>query len=328
MKSIVAAILLIPALGFAGPLKLKKPITIAVIDTGFGFHGTGHGNRLCKYGHKDFTSVQKFSTDLGPVNPVPIDNFGHGTNVVGLIEYWANKAGANYCIVVIKYADPLNKNKNTAEVLLPRAIKYADDIKADIINYSGNGTAPIAQETKYVKRFLDHGGIFISAAGNDRHQIGNDTKYKSYPAMDDDRVIVVGNKKSAPVDDMYNRGGELEGADWNVVEDMPQMRERFDKFGFFLIKVTRDEKDVVDMQDPIHPKPFQVTYYRVLIKQGNEVFMKSDASNFGKRVNRWETGEEQIGYGRVMSGTSQATAIATGKIVGELYRKLNQLGSR
>ena len=32
----------------------ERPITIAVVDTGFGYGEHGQTKKLCKYGHKDF----------------------------------------------------------------------------------------------------------------------------------------------------------------------------------------------------------------------------------------------------------------------------------
>jgi Subtilase family len=41
----------------------------------------------------------------------------------------------------------------------------------------------------------------------------------------------------------------------------------------------------------------------------------SETSNYGKVVNRWEVGERIEGFGIIMTGTSQATAVATGKLL-------------
>lgn len=46
-------------------------------------------------------------------------------------------------------------------------------------------------------------------------------------------------------------------------------------------------------------------------KLGNRV----KSSNYGKLVTVWENGVDQIGYGIKLTGTSQATAIHTGKVV-------------
>lgn len=43
--------------------------------------------------------------------------------------------------------------------------------------------------------------------------------------------------------------------------------------------------------------------------------VRDPSSNWGTRVSRTEVGVDQDGYGIIMTGTSQATAVATGKIV-------------
>lgn len=40
----------------------------------------------------------------------------------------------------------------------------------------------------------------------------------------------------------------------------------------------------------------------------------AQSSNYGKRIDVWEIGEERIAFGLIGGGTSQATAIATGKL--------------
>lgn len=45
---------------------------------------------------------------------------------------------------------------------------------------------------------------------------------------------------------------------------------------------------------------------------------RADSSNYGKRVNFWEHGVQQEAYGITLTGTSQATAIFTGKTIAKL----------
>lgn len=49
--------------------------------------------------------------------------------------------------------------------------------------------------------------------------------------------------------------------------------------------------------------------------------VRCNSSNYGKSVTRWEVGEKVSAYGITMTGTSQATAVATGKIVAESSNK-------
>lgn len=218
-----------------------KQNVVAVIDTGFGFNDKSKEAKLCKVGHKDFTSQKKFQTFSGVKTPVPLDTHGHGTNIVGIIEKYAKFGDTNYCILVLKYFNQNDSGYNNLNATID-AINYAIGLKADFINYSAGGEDPSEREKEAIEKFLNQGGHFISAAGNSGKNLdlpGNDY----YPAKYDKRITVVGSL---------------------------------------------DEKG-----------------------------KKSESSNFGKVVNRWERGVSVEGYGLTMSGTSQATAIATGKIVSQ-----------
>ncbi|NJO48279.1 MAG: S8 family serine peptidase [Leptolyngbyaceae cyanobacterium RM2_2_4] len=211
-------------------------MTVAVIDTGFTVSQSTAGAKLCKYGHKDFTSLNESTSTDKTVTPVPVDNHGHGTNIAGVIQKFAGNA--NFCIVVLKYYDPKVVGNNLDQTV--KAIRYATQIGVKYINYSGGGIEHSEAERAAVKSFLDKGGIFIAAAGNERSDL---SKLAYYPAMDDARVTVVGSVEP---------NGEVAGY-----------------------------------------------------------------SNYGKQVTRWEYGTNQVGFGMSMSGTSQAAAVATGKIIKE-----------
>lgn len=213
-----------------------------MIDTGFGKGMADPKIKLCKYGHKDFTNGPT-TDEYNLAVPVPVDEHGHGTHVAGLIDKYAREAGANYCIVILKYFTV----ESEGIVNLARsnaAIRYANLLKADYINYSGGGIVRSEDEEMSIEQFLDRGGKFVAAAGNEGINIDF---FHFYPASYDDRIVKVGG----------------------------------------------------------------------LDKDGNRMKM----SDYGKNV-RFEQGKNvfstlpggQFGY---MSGTSQATAIATGKLVAE-----------
>lgn len=217
-----------------------KPTVIAVVDTGFGVGWAGEESvKLCKFGHKNFVDESDTSDKFGTKVPVPVDKDGHGTHIASIIDAFAKAGNINYCIVVLKYWNPKAWGNENLENSV-KAIEYAKRIKADFINFSGGGPMMDDSEQKAVKSYLDAGGRFVAAAGNEK---GDLEKFPYYPAMEDDRVVVVGALES-------------------------------------------DKKT--------HAK----------------------YSNFGKRVNRWEPGEV-ISLHYSMHGTSQATAVATGKLVVE-----------
>lgn len=226
----------------------ERPITVAVIDTGYGPSRTKetrdiYDATLCKFGHKDFTRGVS-TVDFRTVDEVPVDDHGHGTHVTGLIDTYARQGHANFCLIIIKYYNAKSIETENLENTV-KAIKYATYIHADFINYSSGGITEKAKsekEIEAVKEYLDQGGKFVSAAGNERTDI-DEIPY--YPAMDDDRVIVVGNGKS--------------------LED------------------------------------------------------HANTSNYGKRVNAWENGDDVKSYDTYMTGTSQATAIHTGKMIAEIH---------
>lgn len=84
------ALLILALFGYSSALGecLHHQITIAVIDTGFGFQGRGKDAKLCDLGHRDFSNENWFH-DMGPTDLVPFDKEGHGTNIVGLIDKYA-----------------------------------------------------------------------------------------------------------------------------------------------------------------------------------------------------------------------------------------------
>ena len=214
---------------------------VAVIDSGFGSTdeinyvtgGFRYGSHLCKEGHRDFSGQNRYVKSI----PVEGSKYRHGTNIVGVID--ATAPNSNYCVVVIKYFHEGIGGEQTVDASV-KSIRYANEIGAEIINYSGGGKEPSNEEKIEVKKFLDRGGIFIAAAGNEREQIGVNGK-GYYPAMYDPRIIVVGNK---------TKSGKI-----------------------------------------------------------------SYSSNYGRPVKHWEVGENIEGYGITLTGTSQATAVTTGKLL-------------
>lgn len=64
---------------------------------------------------------------------------------------------------------------------------------------------------------------------------------------------------------------------------------------------------------------YPAKYDERIIVVGNHTAdgVRSYSSNYGSVVKRWEVGENVKAYGIILTGTSQATATATGKIVSE-----------
>lgn len=223
----------------------KYPVKIAVIDTGFGYEDKGHESKLCRYGHRDFSNDNQFTTAYDTKVPVPLDVHSHGTNIAGIIDEYAKKSHLNYCIVVVKYFSAQQDGQQNLQAMVS-AIRYAANIKADYVNISGGGNIFNYREYLQVERYLNGGGKLVVAAMNDNVSLDL-PQNKVYPAMYDKRIIVVGNNSASGV--------------------------------------------------------------------------KSKSSNYGSVVTRWEIGEDVTAYGITMTGTSQATAVATGKIASENENK-------
>lgn len=220
----------------------KKPIVVAVIDTGIRADYK-NAKFLCNEGHMDFTG-----TGIE-------DTHGHGTNISGLIDQYAKNMliengykesdiiakDADYCQVILKYYDVRQSGSDNMRFEIA-ALKRAIDLKVDIINFSGGGEEFDVNEAQLVRKAIKMGIKVVVAAGNESHDI-NIKPY--YPAAVDPRATIVGN-----------------------------------------------------------------------LSHGHS---RASSSNYGNKVNTWELGTSRLGYGNIrMTGTSQATAVKSGKIVHDL----------
>lgn len=254
------------------PIKIVReecditPVKVAIIDTGLVYNDYSINAKLCKYGHVDFSPYNIKSDKFGTKMQVPTDTHGHGTNIAGLIEREAGNT--NYCLIIIKYYDPKAYGNNNLQATI-KSFKYANEIGADIINYSGGGLDYSQEEHDAVISFLDRGGKFFAAAGNEDSDIKT---HPYYPASYDYRITVVGNAMAVD-QDKYER-----------IHEMDKTRNLVHVDGYEGV-ATR------------HP-----------------------ASNYGETMIRWEFGSAWA-FGYAMTGTSQATAIATGKTVKQINRK-------
>jgi hypothetical protein len=90
----------------------------------------------------------------------------------------------------MKYYDP-NQSAGKNAYNTVKAFKLAVALNVDVINYSGGGTGPIEEERVVIEEALSKGIKVIVAAGNEHCNMDFNCTY--YPAMYDDRIIVVGN---------------------------------------------------------------------------------------------------------------------------------------
>ncbi len=106
--------------------------------------------------------------------PFPYDTHGHGTHISGIISgnISANSGTSGVCpkvgIMALKYYDSGSAGYNNLSNTV-RAIQYAVQNGAQIINYSGGGADPAAPERQAVEEARKKGILFVAAAGNDGH---------------------------------------------------------------------------------------------------------------------------------------------------------------
>lgn len=112
------------------------------------------------------------------------DEHGHGTHIAGIVgAEGGNGVGISgvapkVSLMVLKYYDAKGTEVNNL-INTVKAIDYAVKMNANIINYSGGGIAPSADEKAAIERAMRKGILFVAAAGNER---SNSDLKKYYPA--------------------------------------------------------------------------------------------------------------------------------------------------
>lgn len=181
--------------GFSG----STDITIAVLDTGY----TAHSDITCV----DMTRAKDVRVDATEEGIEDIH--GHGTFIIGQIGAALNGTGINgicknVTIVPIKIGtyDSETGTSPAKKCSIIAAIEYAEQIQADIINYSYS----LLRDTYdgIVASGIEFSGLFIAAAGNNGEEIllnrsdsSEGTGACDGYANDISNWIVVGNSNSA-----------------------------------------------------------------------------------------------------------------------------------
>lgn len=161
--------------------KGSQEIRVAVVDTGIDATHPDLKDNICKKKGSD-----EYGYDFVTNKKNPEDKHGHGTHVAGIIGATA-KAGAgaagvapHICIMAVRYySDTATGAQNLSNTV--KAINYAVDNGANIINYSGGGAEFSAAELKAIKRAEDAGILFVAAAGNE-YQNTDSAGNSYYPA--------------------------------------------------------------------------------------------------------------------------------------------------
>lgn len=159
----------------------SKEIIVAVIDTGI---DPKHPDLKDNLWNNPKSTKGEYGWDFIKNKANPVDEHGHGTHVAGIIGGKLRYAGASgvaqkVSIMPIRYyAENSTGADNVFNTV--KAIHYAIDNGAHIINYSGGGAEFHLEEYKAIDRANRKGILFVAAAGNERSDIDKQ-KNKYYP---------------------------------------------------------------------------------------------------------------------------------------------------
>lgn len=190
--------------------KANQKVIVATIDTGLDLF------------HSNFTETQiVHGWDFVSNKPLQKDYHGHGTHVAGIIAGKYSGVASGISLMPLKYTIDSIQDKMEIPALLKKyklesesdlavelgvkAIQYAVDHNATIINYSGGGAGFSQEEFDVLKLAEKKGILVIVAAGNgsqdengkDRgDDLSKDTKY--YPCSYElSNIICVGNSDNS-----------------------------------------------------------------------------------------------------------------------------------
>lgn len=138
-------------------LKAKPTINIAVVDSGINYNHELFRNRITR---------TKFNSSASGEAKNEIDDYGHGTEVAGVI---ANSTPSNVKISAYKVMD--NKGYGSSSTIVA-ACSYIQELnnKPDIVNFSlGVKTGVIIESV--IDELVNQGITVVAAAGNDNREV-------------------------------------------------------------------------------------------------------------------------------------------------------------
>ncbi|MGZ3694027.1 MAG: S8 family peptidase [Bdellovibrionota bacterium] len=158
--------------------KPKKEVIVAVIDTGI---DPTHPMIKDHLWHEKGTGAYGFDFVTNKINPK--DNHGHGTHVAGIVLA-ASGAETNknskVRVMPVRYFDESGSSKDHLDFTV-KAIEYAVEHGAKIINFSTEGVGFNRAEYRAIQNAQAKGVLFVTAAGNQSQD--NDTNSSPcYPA--------------------------------------------------------------------------------------------------------------------------------------------------
>jgi len=162
----------------------NRKVVVAVIDTGI---DPNHRDLMMNIWRDQANKNSKtFGWNFVSNQPNPTDTHGHGTHVAGIIGAIADPntgvsgVAHQVSIMPIKYYSDQNSGPTNLKNTI-RAIHYAVDHGAKIINYSGGGPEFSQEEYLAIKKAEARGVLFVAAAGNE-HQNTDQKENAYYPS--------------------------------------------------------------------------------------------------------------------------------------------------
>ena len=145
-------------------------VVVAVVDTGINYNSTDLANEMWTDA-VDTKHGQNFSSDVAIMgtNSDPMDLYGHGTHVAGIIGAQANNgfAGSGVCwkskLMAVRVLDATGSGSTSAIVA---GVNYAVAKGAKIINMSLGGTSSDPTFSTAITNAQTAGVLVVVAAGN------------------------------------------------------------------------------------------------------------------------------------------------------------------
>lgn len=204
--------------------KKKREVVVAVIDTGIDPNHSFIKDNL--YTATGKISANNYGVDFSKGSEAknsPIDKHGHGTHVTGIIK----SVHPGVKILALKYYNPQASGQDNLDSTI-MALEYAVNANVDIINYSGGGPEPAAEEQRILKLAEKKGILVVAAAGNEKSNIDN-KKNAYYPASYglSNIITVTAHNQSLNILDSSNwgkRSVDLSAPGYSIKSSVPQNR--------------------------------------------------------------------------------------------------------
>lgn len=196
----------------------SRNIVVAVIDTGIDANHPDLKANLWKAPVQAgrLSSGSVYGWDFVTKTANPSDFHGHGTHIAGIIGAIANSksgtAGVNQFVQIMPvryYSESAPGSVNLANTI--KALHYAIDNGARIINYSGGGPEYSEEEFQAMKLAEQKGILIVAAAGNDHHN-SDIEEFRYYPAA----YQLKGLKNIITVASIDNQDHLLPSSNWGL----------------------------------------------------------------------------------------------------------------